>query len=291
MNLVTFNEPLKLLCQSPQLRAKDFEAVCNSPLLVWEERSELDFNVNDFRDAFHIEDGSPRLPFSEFRMSGFYHYIGPGWQKFRAWIRQYDNPRKFRLVWMIEETDDSMGDAATRDFLFILDAMPKLNSVGPLPTWIMDSYRFNRVSGVIDPINNEVDPNHLRSLMLEPLNKLAIDFLNPHFYLCRKYPSPKGHSVVWQKAREHFVLLHKTHSANRSDHLGKKLVTDGPLIDRMAHSRRAHFRMLKSPKFKHKQGHKIWIQSAWIGPKEWTDRSGQIYQIVDKPKIVIPSNN
>jgi len=117
------------------------------------------------------------------------------------------------------------------------------------------------------------------------------DFNNPSLYLCSRRPYlPNGKSVVWQKAREHYVFIHKTHAANRRENLGTKTIHDGPFVDRASHSRRAHFRLLSSPRYKAKRGQRIWVQSAWVGPKEWSDHSGQIYKIVDRVdgKLVLP---
>lgn len=115
--------------------------------------------------------------------------------------------------------------------------------------------------------------------------QLSIDFSNPHFFLCKKSPTiPQGKSIVWQKQREHYVLLHKSHPANKIESHGKVIENGEPQILRSAHCRRAHFRLLKSPKFRYKVGQKVWVRSTWVGPKEWKDHSGQIYTIIEPPK-------
>lgn len=114
------------------------------------------------------------------------------------------------------------------------------------------------------------------------LLRIAADFMNPHVFLCKKSPQiPHGKSVLWQRAREHYVFLHKSHPSNKIGATGGEAEKGGATVERMAHSRRAHFRLLRSAKYK-KIGQRIWIKSAWVGPKEWKDRSGQIYKIIDK---------
>jgi hypothetical protein len=126
---------------------------------------------------------------------------------------------------------------------------------------------------------------HFVPLVCHFIKAICSDFTNPHLYLCKKHPSvPQGKTVAWQRQREHFVFLHKSHAANKKQSLGMKCIEDGSTVDRAAHSRRAHSRLLSSPKFKHKQGQRVWVRSAWCGPKEWTDRSGQIYRIVENPE-------
>lgn len=92
-------------------------------------------------------------------------------------------------------------------------------------------------------------------------------------------PDKQGKSVEWMKARTHYVLLHRSHPANKNDIISGAVVSeDKEYIKRQAHSRRAHFRILRSAKFKNKIGQKIRIRSCWVGPKEWKQASS-IYQL------------
>ena len=282
MNAVTFNDSFLKFCEAKN--GADNKAKCRqmaeSPLIKWEEPTEEDFKETDFPEAF-FPNSCPRLPFERFRVDGFYHYKGPGFVKFKAWVIQdgvkSDNPG-FSMSLQIERTEE--GKVPT--FLLIITAIyirPRVGDMPPRIRWVWTHFDVEKGIALQQTINTDT----LWSIGGEWLQKLCMDFYNPHLYLCKKHPPiPAGKSIQWQKAREHYVLLHKTHAANKREAVGKKTIQDGPLVDRVSHSRRAHFRLLRSPKFRHKQGQRIWVQSAWIGPKEWTDRSGQIYRIVER---------
>lgn len=47
-----------------------------------------------------------------------------------------------------------------------------------------------------------------------------------------------------------------------------------------AHPRRAHERVLRSPKWGKRQGDTVWVKQAWVGPQEWAHKGVQ-YRIVD----------
>lgn len=285
MNPITFNDPLIQFAESSECKDKtEITRMMQSPLVKWEEPSANDFNVNDNPEC-RFSNGCPRLPFERFRVDGFYHYLGPGWMKFKAWLRQ-DGIGSDKLGYsiVIQITGSEEGretNLRSKDILVIASAL--FEKENTKVKWIIACFHC-KTKQTHRP---GLDADKIWNLCAEWVMKLAIDFLNPHFYLCKKHPPiPQGKSILWAKAREHFVLLHKSHSANNRESVGRHVIQDGQTVDRVAHSRRAHFRMLRSPKFKHKQGQRIWIQSAWVGPKEWSDKSGQIYRIVDRKQPI-----
>ena len=255
--------------------------MAESPLIQWDEPTEADYEEAGAPEAF-FPNSCPRMPFETFRVDGYYHYKGPGFIKFKAWLNQdgvkTENPG-FSMVLQIQRTEE--GDANWSKLLIIsaLYLRPRVGDIPPRIKWAWCHFDVKTER----PEHHMIKTDVLWSVSGEWLQKLCMDFCNPHLYLCKKHPPiPAGKSVLWQKAREHYVLLHKTHAANKRESVGKKMIEDGPLVDRIAHSRRAHYRLLRSPKFRHKQGQRIWVQSAWVGPKEWTDRAGQIYRIVER---------
>jgi len=97
-------------------------------------------------------------------------------------------------------------------------------------------------------------------------------------------PNKPGKSVEWVQARQHFVILSKAHPANNADRQqGERIVVDDKKeLTRMAHGRRAHYRVLKSPRYTRMRGHRVFVRSTWCGPKEWQDEGGkQIYRIIE----------
>ena len=45
-----------------------------------------------------------------------------------------------------------------------------------------------------------------------------------------------------------------------------------------AHRRRGHWKTLRSPRFTHKRGKKIWVDATWVGPKEMV-RGHETYRV------------
>ena len=127
-----------------------------------------------------------------------------------------------------------------------------------------------------DPKRLDIYDNAARHVLFSFFASL----LNPHLHLATVRPDKQGKSVEWMRQRTHFVFIHKSHQANRVGFSGKADVCEKQ-IQRMAHSRRAHYRVLRHPKYKNKIGQKIHVRSCWVGPKEWQGNSGQIYRIVE----------
>lgn len=290
MNPVTFNNSLSVFEQTvPGKDAKAMlRAMAESPLIKWCDSTDDGLNKADFSDAF-FENSCPRLPFEKFRVDSVYHFkengiCGVG--RFKAWLAQDGASKNPGYSVVIEPQSDESGTLVSqgvRPFLLVAH----FQVAGEKVKW--SHYSFDIKSCKIFP--KESGAPMLAALCYDWVCKLCIDFYNPHLYLCKTHPPiPQGKSVAWQKAREHFVLLHKSHSANKAEAVGKKVIEDGGTVDRAAHSRRAHFRLLRSPRFRHKQGARVWVKSAWCGPKEWSDRSGQIYKIIEKQETAFNQN-
>lgn len=283
MNAIKFNKTIEDLPTYQKERIKKDFGFCTetdslSPLIVWNEDSAEDFKETDFREAF-TEFMCPRLHFSKFRVSGKYTTLDGGWYKFKAWVKKISENK---YVVAIKQTETSE-IKNVKDFCLLV---VEVSYSGKFSSSFIPLVGYKVLS--FDGKGSQVETAGLTqdiiwSVACEWINKLVIDFYNPSLFLAKKNPKlPNGKSVLWEKAREHFVFIHKSHPANSQESFNKKTISDGNTIDRVAHSRRAHFRLLRSPKFKNKAGQKIWIKSSWIGPKEWADQSGQIYKIIEK---------
>lgn len=271
MNPVTFNEPFKGLFPSEELSV---------PLILYEKPS-LSESL-DFHSVFDARTLMFKLPF----------------ERCRLFIRGQHSDMKA----ILNNEKGLVNDSGEHN---VLSVFMHLSGFKSLRNWIFVSemwlvpnanvregfviherlHAFNKDIRQIKEVQSGEQRDSIRKKIAAVIANLCSDFGNPHFYLCKKSPTiPQGKTVHWQKQREHFVFLHKSHTANSKQSIGKKCIEDGSTVDRSAHSRRAHSRLLSSPKFKHKQGQRVWVRSAWCGPKEWTDRSGQIYKIVEKPE-------
>lgn len=54
---------------------------------------------------------------------------------------------------------------------------------------------------------------------------------------------------------------------------------DSDIIERAPHRRRAHYRRLCSPRFRLKQGQRVYVKESWIGPKE-AIHGGEHYEVL-----------
>ena len=92
-----------------------------------------------------------------------------------------------------------------------------------------------------------------------------------------------GKSVEWHLAREHYLLLpaQVAHAMSTA----RTGLTDR-LQRRAAHWRRAHFRRLTHPAFRHKLNQVVPVREAWIGPTEWQGLDGKIYAV--QPHFITP---
>jgi len=114
--------------------------------------------------------------------------------------------------------------------------------------------------------------------------KLCYHYLAPHNFSAVVIPSTQGKSVEWRQAREHYVIVHRHHSANNAAHSEGAVVTSEKAREahRIAHSRRAHTRLLRSEKWKNSRGRRVFVKATWCGPKEWRDTAGQTYRLAPR---------
>lgn len=90
-------------------------------------------------------------------------------------------------------------------------------------------------------------------------------------------PESKGRTVEWRMAREHYLIINKKQASLCRD---RKSGPSPQQIVRAAHARIAHFRVLRSEKFKHKRGQRIRVREAWIGPEEWQGLDKKTYKVI-----------
>jgi hypothetical protein len=110
---------------------------------------------------------------------------------------------------------------------------------------------------------------------------LCGEFLRPDLHVVTVTPDRPHKSVQWLRSQTHYTVLHRHHAANMKDAVKGAVISqdEGKHLTRLAHSRRAHYRLLRSERYKKTRGLRIFIKDTWVGPKEWRDTAGQIYRI------------
>ena len=112
----------------------------------------------------------------------------------------------------------------------------------------------------------------------------ALDAMNPNNHVTKVCPNQPGRSVQWLEARTHYTLISHGHPANRKEvALGSEVEVDRAAeIQRIAHNRRAHFRLLQHSRYRFARGKHVFVRATWVGPKEWKEKGGQqIYRILE----------
>jgi hypothetical protein len=105
------------------------------------------------------------------------------------------------------------------------------------------------------------------------------EYMSPQNFVAKVSPDKKGKTVEWLESRTHYVLLNRNHPANsKTAKRGSKISPGDEYIKKRAHSRRAHARILRSPRFKNKVGQTIRVKACWVGPDEWR-QFGSIYRM------------
>lgn len=287
INLTTWNEPfeqaLSILDQSKQFEpaiTKKFRKSLNAPLFIHDLGSE-DWLLKDFPWA-RDDKQMLRLPFPMLRATLTDHKrLLPENAEARASLLQHFNSD---LPDIVTETVDVVAfqhEVATFSLMRIrsserLAALTQLVFAGVEMhhqcVGVMCHLPTNRIIGKGETVGNY---DHVLDAVfgwaIEFLTKLTIDWLNPHLFPARVCPKRQGKSVEWKQARSHYVMVHK--SANVSKPTGRH----HEVTSRVAHSRRAHWHMLTSDRWKNKKGQRVPVKATWVGPEEWEGQSGQIY--------------
>lgn len=97
-------------------------------------------------------------------------------------------------------------------------------------------------------------------------------------FLAQVKPIPKSGTpsqVKWSESQIHHVIVHRHDGMNRA--AGPGGGKSGAA--RMAHTRRAHMRILRSQRWGIRAGRRVFVKSCWVGPPEWKINDS-IYKIL-----------
>jgi hypothetical protein len=102
-------------------------------------------------------------------------------------------------------------------------------------------------------------------------------------HMVKKVPQVSGKSVHWTESRSRIVLIDNREAAALQHKAGVKHTEEEKReINRAAHSRRGHSRLLSAPRYKANVGKRVFVKACWVGPKEWMDTAGQtLYKLME----------
>jgi len=121
--------------------------------------------------------------------------------------------------------------------------------------------------------------------VVDSVSGFLMDAMSPTNHIVQVQPVAPSKSVHWIHARTHYTLITHGHPANKREVTqGERVKSDSAgELTRMAHNRRAHYRTLRSERFRFAKGKRIFVKATWVGPKEWKDEGGkQIYRILEE---------
>jgi hypothetical protein len=122
-----------------------------------------------------------------------------------------------------------------------------------------------------------------RSLQAIRLRPFLFELFHPANHVVKVSPPARGRSVQWRDGRSHYLVLDRktmAHVGPQSDKISQAVKSEA--IQRAAHRRRAHTRVLKHRKWGERIGAVVHIKSAWIGPKKWEGPDGKTYVLLEK---------
>jgi hypothetical protein len=296
MNPITFKKRFEEIYgfikkQNPKLE--------NSPLFHHVDSAEMWYKVEEnkyARDANNL----PIFPYQNFRaqltstdhageitsttnllVSETHPILPPSHFKDDPRFELGPNSRILTIFAKIEKVMENGIDITRKDEkLLIFQVTPTKQKTETLAYNSMLAWLYSETKG-LTPIPIKLHPNvsWRMEYYLELLEKFSIDVLHPNNLIAKRCPNNKNKSVEWLKNREHYVILNKRHPANKKGASGKIECSEEKIIKQISHARRAHYRLLKSERFKSKKGSHVFVKATWVGPTQWEDGSGSIYKI------------
>lgn len=262
-----------------------------TPLFVYEtEQAREDKVLNEAQASEYRNAIFDNLPFPLFRLDGTIRATpemtadgSQGKYHFRALVG--DRSNSLHIMAAIDELYDDPDDSKLADsvlyplWLFVLNLRYDEKEA---------SYTYDSMAGVggkwvpSELLGGTKHVNRLCSAIISSVAVFLHDAMGSATHIATVRPNRQGKSVEWIKARTHYTLITHGHPANsRTVRQGDRVTVDeAKELTRMAHNRRAHYRVLKSERYKAAKGQRIFIRATWIGPKSWQDQGGrQIYQI------------
>jgi hypothetical protein len=297
MNVIRFNEPLlEATTRWPPgnmdaYLADEWEI---SPLF---EHRMAEESERDMVRAAYGNDLFTATPFETFRLS--------------ASETSDSHNGTYRARYVVSRADGKLNILAIVDDLFDPEVRPD-SFFGRKPMFLLldiqsedlqkGEYGYKNmgfgVAGQWLKVTESVRPmlNEMITGLVDVFGGFLVSAMAPTTHIATVEPAQNGKSVAWVRQRTHYTLITHGHPANRREvQSGQRVAGDAKgELHRMAHNRRAHYRILSSDRFRFAKGSRVFVRSAWVGPKEWKDEGGrQIYRILDPVRTenhVVPSH-
>lgn len=304
MNIVNFNQPFEAPVGSEQ-PPKELQRWCASPL--FHHAIEIERAAQRWIEVAQGNDWPPAMPFKMMRAALNIHYAASGgdaeWSEVHFFARTLESgaweifvyPRDFiRLITNSTQGKHNglMAKVTTVPGTTQIDMMAfDCKNKKWVQPWLDDKMRFATFNGTGQAEHPTTSKKEALQAMRDQCGQYLMifaefckDAMAPTNHMATVAPNQPGRSVVWLQARTHYTIITHDHPANKASVVHGTRVTDDAAgeLQRLAHSRRAHYRTYKHNRYKYVRGQTKLIHACWVGPKEWQDEGGkQIYKILE----------
>jgi len=270
MNLVNQREKIKELKQRGIINTHEMLTFLTAPVFVWNlgDRDHFTEEQKVFIDEFICTGDStaPTItPFTCFRISSD--------TGFMIW-------EKFDTHWNLTEVKYRCEDSRNKEIWLQATYSIKATERCVYACWF-DGVNMSHLFRKKDSEEASDEGKKVFRSMLSWLTMFLYDIEIPGNTVLKTSPTKEkcsGKSVEWRLAREHYLIIGKKEAVQCRESKG------GPTqaqIARGAHYRKAYYRLLSSPVFRHKRGQKIRVKDAWVGPEEWIGLDGKSYKVIN----------
>lgn len=291
MNPVTFNDKFKDCVISTEGKVKWEREIKNAPLVYYQfSIDDVKDKLTGFKEKMDNDEAAHPFPFPVFR--GEFHPRDPE-EKGKSHLAYFS-------IIVVSNPEYTEGRVYVKPSNLLNDkhipvlAFPIVTNFtrGVISGYLKGKWkqldRIERYTTLKDgtEVDTEDCSREIYECTLKSVFCFCSDAMVPSNHMVEVKPvrDEAKRSIEWQRARTHYTLITHGHPANNRNVQHGQSVPDDCKgeITRMAHNRRAHYRLLRSDRFRFAKGQRVFVRSTWVGPKEWKDEGGkQIYKILE----------
>jgi hypothetical protein len=275
MNIISFNQWLKSALSSlpSDLIKMRIDDVLNAPLIVVNSRA-FEGSENELQYAWNTDKKTLNYPFKVFRYCETYPCPTIGRDDV-TWGFIAIDAKENAFLSLFWSKDVS---------IYALRYVYDMQMLGDTLHMRSEPVAIFRNGEVIIPTNAQKIQTHISDINVAGCElRMIANIIYPSVHLIRVRENKPSKSVEWHQAREHYVAMRGDRDAFTVDGQVIRAPKSADFIQRAAHNRRGHFRLLRSDRYTSAKGKRIFIRDAWIGPTEWQPEGGkQIYKVMPR---------
>lgn len=140
------------------------------------------------------------------------------------------------------------------------------------------TYRLDLKGRNLGPLPCDKATEGMASLCWNAFWRVIFDSSYPGNHVIRvREKNPHPAKMKWGISKEHYLIIDRKTEGRDVLDVSRSWPEE---IRRAAHRRRAHMRLLSSPKWRNKMGTRVPVRAAWVGPKEWEGSDRKVYKVI-----------